>query len=359
MNVVFWQNIISPHQVDFLTEFSAYKSVTLVVEKAIDSYREKDGWGIPETQLKVIVAPKMTEIEDLLQQPDSVHVFSGIGAYPLVNTAFKKAIKLKAKIGVMSEPVRLYGFKGLLKKARGKFFKLRYNHSISFIAATGDMAVNTYKIFGYPEEKIFQWGYFMNVDYKEQQRRNSLTFVGQLIDRKQILNFLKVYLDKDGFGFDEFNIIGKGPHLESIQEVIENSPKKPTINLLGRLSKQDTMEIMAASKMLVLPSEFDGWGAVVNESLLNGTPVFVSGNVGAKILLASNRGGVFELGDTPPIESFIEDQKLFNDNFSFDDIRNWALLKITAKVSAKYFDDIVNYSFSVKPNDRPIAPWIT
>jgi glycosyltransferase involved in cell wall biosynthesis len=45
----------------------------------------------------------------------------------------------------------------------------------------------------------------------------------------------------------------------------------------------------------VLPSRFDGWGAVVNEALMVGTPVICSDRCGASDVIENGRNGyVFE-----------------------------------------------------------------
>jgi glycosyltransferase involved in cell wall biosynthesis len=47
----------------------------------------------------------------------------------------------------------------------------------------------------------------------------------------------------------------------------------------------------------VLPSRFDGWGAVVNEALMVGTPVICSNRCGASDVIENGRNGyVFEAG---------------------------------------------------------------
>ena len=48
---------------------------------------------------------------------------------------------------------------------------------------------------------------------------------------------------------------------------------------------------MAAADVLVLPSRFDGWGAVVNEALMVGTPVICSDRCGASDVIENGRNG--------------------------------------------------------------------
>ena len=62
----------------------------------------------------------------------------------------------------------------------------------------------------------------------------------------------------------------------------------------------------------MLPSRFDGWGAVVNEALMVGTPVICSDRCGASDLIENGRNGyVFEAGNARALRerlhSFFED----------------------------------------------------
>ena len=57
-------------------------------------------------------------------------------------------------------------------------------------------------------------------------------------------------------------------------------------------------EVICESDCLVLPSRYDGWGAVISEALMVGTPVICSDNCGAaNVVTASNVGSVFSTND--------------------------------------------------------------
>jgi glycosyltransferase involved in cell wall biosynthesis len=333
-----------------------------VVETIQDKYRKKDGWEIPDIgSIDVIVAPSNEEFKTLFKNKDDIHIFSGISAYPLVYKGFKKAIKNKSRIGILSEPINFSGLKGFLKLFRGKYQCLRFNKNIDFIAATGDLGVKTYRSFGYSWEKIFQWGYFVELKVKEEQnfeKNNKLIFVGNLNHNKQIYPLLKLFIENKGFDFVSFDILGNGSLSEFLFKYIHDKKYTDRIKLHGRLFSEDTYKLIARSSLLVLPSLSDGWGVVVNEALLSGTPVIASSNVGAKVLINEKRGDIFDVGNYILLKDLL--YKWSNKKMSkqdYDSIKNWATKSISPEVATEYFLNIIDYIYNNR-EVKPKAPWL-
>ena len=359
--IVFWQNIISPHQVDFLRKLSKFHDITLVVDEAQDTFRKNDGWVVPNfSNIKLVIRPSDDIFKGLFKNNENIHIFSGIGAYKYVHKGFKKAISINAKIGLFSEPVKMTGFRGFLKYLKGNFQRLRYNNKIDFITATGVLGVNTYLDFGYKKNKIFQSGYFIDpIESFNNKKDRSIVYVGQLIERKQIVEFAKLFILNNGLGYQSLNIIGKGPQKMILEEISKSSNKVCKINLLGRLNSKETYEIISKSSLLVIPSTFDGWAVVVNEALLCGTPVIASSSVGAGVLLGNNiRGDVFEMGDYKKLKEIVEKRSQKNINLQESSlIKDWALRNISPEIAVNYFNDILNYVYS-SSKEKPNAPWL-
>ncbi|MHA7865498.1 glycosyltransferase [Flagellimonas marinaquae] len=357
--LIFWQNIISPHQIDFLEEIDKYIPTILVVEEMMDDRRMKEKWVIPNfNKLEIMVKPSTKKIDSLINDINTVHVFSGIGAYKFVHKAFLKAIKKNRKIGILSESYEISGFKGFLKIIRGNLQRLMYGRQINFICVTGNDASKCFLKFGYSEEKIFQWGYFVNsIKVERIIRKRSLVYVGSLIPTKNILDFVKSYIDNDGFGYDSFDIIGDGFQRNELEKLIKTKGKKLNINILGRLKKEEVFLRIKSSSALVIPSRYDGWAVVVNEALLCGTPVIASSKVGARILLDGiYRGGVFDYESNENLKKvFIKwrNNKSINHNY----IQEWAERYISPETAASYFKDILDFTYS-KTKSKPIAPWL-
>lgn len=121
--------------------------------------------------------------------------------------------------------------------------------------------------------------------------------------------------------------------------------------ITGRLSNSDAHLQMATHDYLILPSLYDGWGAVVNEALSVGTRVLCSKACGASILLDGNeRGEAFsQKNDIQILKKWI-----CQGNLSVAErmkIIYWANENITGNAASNYF-------LKTLRNEYVQAPWI-
>jgi glycosyltransferase involved in cell wall biosynthesis len=356
---IFWEDIISPHQSSFLRNLAEKENVTLVVEKEMYPERVKQGWVTPDVgKCNLIISPTSNEVDGIFNNHShSYHFFDGVGSVSFVRRIFKKAHQKKLKIGIISEPFNWMGWKGFLRLIRGRLERL-FHKDITFIMAIGNRGRWWYEKCGYPKEKIYDWGYFIEPksEFKiENIKQNSsikLIFVGLLNDRKgikELLESLHTLKTKDW----ALTVIGSGRELPKLQQLASQMPGK--INFLGNLSNQQVMQKIACSDLLILPSVFDGWGAVINEALTMGTPVLASENCGASVLLdGEKRGEKFDISQINlVISKWLLKKKNSTDRKS---ISTWAENNISGKAASEYFIKIINeYE---KGDGRSIAPWL-
>jgi glycosyltransferase involved in cell wall biosynthesis len=294
---VFWQNLLSIHQSAFLSSLSQSHHVILIVEEALDQRRQNDGWEIPVFgKCEIIINPNISKINAIFEIENAIHIFSGINAYPLTKNAFKLAIKRNVKIGIISEPFNWLRFNGKLRFIKYFFYKIRYDRYISFILTIGNRGRWCFEKTGFTKTKIFDWGYFTeniemdispNVDYK----KKTILFVGSIDKRKNILHLVESCIKNENY-ISKFIIVGKGTLVGRLVEKIKDYS---FINYASGVSHTEIYKYIIASDLLILPSIFDGWGAIVNESLMCGTPVLVSDHCGSAVLVKDIRGKVFSI----------------------------------------------------------------
>ena len=365
MKYIFWQNIISIHQSSFLEALAVNNKVLLIVEEEIESKRKLHGWSVPKIKnVEIIINPNEIKIERILREnKNEFHFYSGIEIYPVASAALKKAIIYKMpNIGVLLEPFNLSGFKGGGRKIKFRFLIKKYKRHIRVLLPTGDLGRKCYEDIGFFKNKIFDWGYFTNAidkidDVKDPQRRNKsdLLFVGSIDRRKNILEIVKI-LKSNSFEFNKFFIAGCG-ELES--ELKNSISGHDNIVFLGGLKNEEIKGLMNKCDILILPSLFDGWGAVVNEALQAGMQVIASGNCGASILLdGEQRGEVFSFKKDnfdQVLKKWIAKGPL--KERKRQEIANWSATHISGEVAADYFISVVDYSLG-KEKKRPVAPWL-
>jgi glycosyltransferase involved in cell wall biosynthesis len=363
---VFWQYCLSMHQSAFLRNLAIKNKVTLLVSKEWAEDRKELGWAKPNLDgVDVFISPDENQVKEIFRtKANAIHSFGGIDAFPFVYNALKLAIKNKVRIFIHLEPLNLSGLKGRIRIFKYWLFKLRYNQYIDALLVKGFLGRACYEKVGFPKEKIWDWAYFTEnnetSDLLSTQHHKedlpSFLFVGALIERKNIIPVLQDVIPLSS-GISKFSVIGVG-HLED--EVMKLAETNEKIKFLGKKSNHEVMDLMTTHDFLVLPSLFDGWGAVVNEALMAGTRVIVSNKSGAaSLLLNEQRGYVFNLEGNPNFKEIFK--KAIQSGPTRPEerlaIKQWASKKITGEQGAAYFLRIVKFLYG-KEVSRPIAPWL-
>ena len=187
------------------------------------------------------------------------------------------------------------------------------------------------------------------MDYPPVLKKINLLYVGRIDVNKNIVNLLK-RIDEYSYNYiNRFTIVGDGPLMNELYSLAKSNPK---LRLLGRLNNSESCKVMARNDYLILPSLYDGWGAVVNEALSQGTPVLCSEACGASILLdGSIRGQKFNSDNLDTtVESAIK--YYVKDSNRRKVIKNWAKENISGETASKYFYDIIS-------GKNRVAPWIS
>ncbi|BAV04291.1 Glycosyltransferase involved in cell wall bisynthesis [Filimonas lacunae] len=375
MKLFFWQNTNSIHQSAFfnaLANVNGYE-VTLIITEALSAKRVSMGWKEPVlTGVKVVSAADFVNnwqsIIDANSGVDCIHVFSGIAAFPGVHQAFKYAVARKCIIGVLSEPMDERGWKGKLRMLRGYVHKMQYGKKIAFLLGIGGQAVRQYQQWGYAPRQIFHWAYTIERLAGKQQERPAnqlfkLAFVGSMIHRKGydlLIQALESIGNDAAFSADFYCV--EQANKEQALAVQNASSLKEKLRLLDFLPNEVMRERIAAYDLLVLPSRHDGWGAVISEALMAGTPVLVSKFCGSSVFINKNAaflGEVIEDCSVAGIASLL--QNCMKQGTVTDEqrqlIKNWAGANISGEAMAGYFSQIVHYVHSTDHNNKPYTAW--
>lgn len=362
MRFVFWQNIVSIHQSAFLSALAMRYPVILVAQYELDNERKGDGWQVPDIKgVKILVPKKEEEWSCLLEDKDMIHVFSGINSFPLVYEAFKIAYKRKLHLITYMEPYVWNDVFGFLRKCKYMYLNLKYGNGIQGILSTGQTGVNCYLKAGYKKEKIFQWGYFTDSAsvyelVRGDRKKVRLLFVGRLDKNKNCLKLIDICKQMQN-DFDYLTIVGGGCLEECVEKEVQSTP---SILYKGVLSNKQVNLLMQEHDILILPSQYDGWGAVVNEALQNGLRVIASESCGSSILLDGKiRGEIFYFKGGDSLEIVLK-RWIMKGPISVEErkeIVDWTKGTISGISAATYFIQICDYIFN-KKGERPIAPWL-
>ncbi|MDD3722828.1 MAG: glycosyltransferase [Lutibacter sp.] len=340
MKIVFWQNIISPHQSFLIRELANKNDVTLVVEKEMSEDRVKQGWERPNLgNAKIVLLLDENILSKIIKETKgSIHIFSGFTGFPILKKAFKTIINSQ-NVGIISESAIQLGWKKYFRYFLYRYYFYKYGNKIDFILAMGKLGVNWYKLVGFNKNKIFEFQYFTELPKDKigviQKRMTiSFLFIGQLILRKGIDNLLYSLNQIKDYNW-ELNIIGDGILKENLINYINKKGLTDKIHFHNNMNNESAMSFLSKkADYLILPSRFDGWGAVINESLSRGVKVIVSNKCGGSSLIRNSKYGfvyneknlkelvlilksVINGNKTSSLEDRIALSKDFEINFSF------------------------------------------
>lgn len=118
-------------------------------------------------------------------------------------------------------------------------------------------------------------------------------YVGQFIKRKNILLLLKAFKEakKHDTSLKLF-LVGGGEDYEEITLFVKNNDLETSVIIQEFLQIQELSKIYTVCDSLVIISESEPWGMVVNEAMCFGLPVLASYTVGAAADLIDNKSGI-------------------------------------------------------------------
>jgi len=197
--------------------------------------------------------------------------------------------------------------KGFMDKLRRISFKNAY----AFLAS-GTQAKEFIKSYDIDEEKIFIMpnsidnelykNYYNKFKPQRETLRNTYNiskddfvylYIGQFIKRKNIMLILETF--KEALSKDKnlkLFLVGGGEDYEKINNFIEENKLKNYVIVKKFLQVEELSKIYTLSDALVIVSESEPWGMVVNEAMCFGLPILSSYTIGASADLVDNLTGI-------------------------------------------------------------------
>jgi len=211
-------------------------------------------------------------------------------------------------------------FKRIVKKIYLNFiFRDKYFHGL---AGGNDSHRKLFSHYGMREENIHFLPMVIDVEkrnFKPDRSRNSIfsfLFVGRFIPLKQIELIIKSFL----IAFDDssevqLKLVGDGPLLKELQAKY----KCDNIHFKGALFDDSLLNEYKDSHTLILGSNKEQWGLVINEALACGLAVLSNDKVGANfdLIEGKNTGFIFNSNEefdlSVKMKSIFENQSYFNE----------------------------------------------
>ena len=338
--------------------------VVYVVKQEMSKDRARQGWKAPSLAgVKLHLLKEDADVNVLIgaAHSGSVHICQGLRSNGMVGVAQRVIAAHGLRQWAIMETVDDAGFYGVLKRLEYSRIIWSRRAAIQGILATGHRTANWVIERGMPADRVFPFAYFLsdNVSGGISASRGGggfrFIYVGQLIPRKRVdwlINAFSELKDKT----IELWIVGTGPEALALQSLAREKAGN-RIRWLGSLPIEEVSAVMAQADCLVLPSRYDGWGAVASEAMMVGTPVICSDTCGvAGVVKASVFGGVFRANDAMEFATMLAKQVELGAVPSVDrkHLALWANA-LGAKAGANYLNKIIDYTDN--KGERPQLPW--
>lgn len=314
MNIIFFQNCVSPHQMTYIKELPKNKlveNVVFVAPRVMYSDRENMGWtmkmlGLENTGIDVHICPDMGTVRSIYERysgKDTYCLYSGINDFKELVPWMTMGLDYSVKRGIITERPNIYWNKPLwLHKLRFMLRTQKYVKHFDYVFGIGDSALDYYSTFS-KRWKLIPWGYCTdcrNVVAENVEGMLKAVFVGTVNKNKNVISVLKCMAEKNiPMTFD---IIGDGPEKESMEKYVAEHNLTARVVFHGYCDMAEVYARLSKYDMLVLPSRYDGWGAVINEGLQHGLYIVCSECCGASSLLTDNQLGRVFKGQTDLVD---------------------------------------------------------
>ncbi len=363
LNLFFWQSIPSPHQAAMMRALANMgHKTTLVVDHMESPVRKAMGWQVPDmTGVRVLKSIEVDVQEFVASQSlEAVHLMTGIRGCKTGLAVAKACLKYGRRMGFVVEPGDPRSIAGMIRRCIYYWDSLWLRKGVDFILAMGQTGVDWYTDSGYSRMKVFPFCYA--VDRIQTEIRESspgsfrISYVGSLIRLKRV-DLLIQALSRLQDRCWALSILGDGPEYKHLRALAEYLGISERISWYGYQEHNAVIEQVAASDLLVLPSEYDGWGAVVNESLMTGVPVICSDACGSCDLVRDSMlGRVFHSGSVMSCSIALSDMMDCGkpDITHRHYVREWSDC-ITGESVAKYVSLVLEHIY--EGGVRPNAPW--
>lgn len=360
--IVFWQRMMTPHMTELARALAALGvEVHYVSEEALSEERSAMGWsagGLDGVRVHSVATP--AEARDMVDElPEgAVHITQGVRANGLVAHAQKRIMALRRRHYPVMEKVDLRGPAGWIKPLvyAARFWAMA--RGIEGILAIGAGTTEWIARRAPRDMPALPFAYFLKGRNLCPQARIGggyrIIFVGSLVGLKRVDLLLEALTALSDRPFD-LEVVGDGPERTRLERQAEE--KLPgRVAFVGTVGMEEAIQRIAAADCLVLPSDQDGWGAVVSEAQINGTPVICSSECGAAgTVRASGFGAVFDAGDADNLRHCLAgvlDRGPITEKLR-DRLADWAHC-LTAEAGASYLLGILSRSDA---REVLVAPW--
>ena len=367
MKVTFYSNFLTHHQVPFclamqkrLGDNFKFVSTMKIVQWRLDL-------GFEDLDQKYDFVVRSYESKEMYEEAkklalESDVVIIGSTTDELIEERLKQdklTFRYRARVFIFPDGICNTIFnKDKMKLFYNRHIKYRKNKNLHMLCANAYGAKDFNRL-GLYKNKTYKWGYFLeNTIYdidkllgeKEKNQKTQIIWVARFIKWKhpEIVVKLARNLKKQNYNF-KIQMLGTGKLEDKIKKQIKNNNLEDVIEVVGQVPSNEVKNYMEKANIFIGTSDsFEGWGAVINESMNAGCAIVASKKMGSVPFLIGNNDTGLMYDNYKDLENkvklLIKDSKL-RKKFS-KNAYNYITTKWTGELAAeniiKLFDSIIN-----------------
>ncbi len=364
--LVFWQTIVTPHMLG-LADAMAARGHDVLYATASEQCAMRSAMGWPEhvdTHCVIQPIPTRFAAEALASQlhPGAIHLVQGLRGNSVLSAALRVLLARNAQIWCMLEKVDERGLKAWLRGfVYARMLRRMASRNVRLLAI--GMGMRQWLLrHGACPQRTHDFAYFLADGGPGQCPTGHATvrfaYVGQLIPRKRVDLLLDAVSRIQSPDY-EVLIIGDGPDATRLKQAAARKGITHRITWAGVKPMSEVRALMGSFDRVILPSDHDGWGAVVSEALLSGTPVICSDRCGAAAaVFTTDMGAVFRHGESADLrQKLARAVKAGPVSPTLRATIQSLAQALTAETGANYLDKLL--AAAANGDEPPLPPWAT
>lgn len=303
--LIFWEPTHSVHKTDLYRAVASarpFLRILVVCHSNISNARAQLGWSseIGDAQYDLLVSPSDKNVLDIIVgNPSAHHIVCGVTNVYTNKLALKTIIRYNCNFSLMMEPRVYTGVLGILRIFDSLLFEYRLRRKVKYVFGIGIHSSTWFRLCGYDVSKFVDFGYFINTDLNSQvesvdvKSDNSFKclYFGRFEQEKGVQLLLNVCKSLKDSGIPIcFDFYGAGSLDFALKKAVCDNNLQGFVKICDAIPFNDRLSVISQYDLLVVPSKSmnDGWGVVVNDALIVGTPVLLSNMVGASGVIRFN-----------------------------------------------------------------------
>ena len=367
MKVTFYSNFLTHHQVPFCLAMQKRLGDDFKFVSTVKIFQWRLDLGFEDLDQKYDFVVRAYENEEEKEKArqlaiDSDVVIIGSTTDELIEERLKMdklTFRYRARVFIFPDGICKTLFDmSKLKLFYNRHIKYRKNKNLHILLANA-YGAKDFNSLGLYKNKTYKWGYFLEtnkydieklIEQKEKNEKIQIVWVARFIKWKhpEIVVRLAKNLKEQNYNF-QIKMLGTGVLENKIRQRIKDENLEDVIEVVGQVPSDKVKDYMEQANIFIGTSgSFEGWGAVVNESMNAGCAIVANKKMGSvPFLIGDNDRGLMydDYQDLEKKVKLLMDNKELRHKYS-KNAYEYITTKWTGELAAenllKMFTDVIN-----------------